>query len=229
MELYAKKGAALPQKLAITIIELGLIGLAYFILFGGGDVFISGLFGWPVLEQPPQRRWFILLFNVIVLVRMAIMMFVFLKRQMPWAEVFSVPIAYAIYYVGFAILILPNSAGLGIWDWTGLGVFALGSYLNTASEWQRHIFKSDPANKGKLYTQGLFGVSMHINFFGDVLWVLGYAMIAGHIVGYGLTLLLLAFFMFFNVPKLDNYLRDRYREPFKKYEDKTKKLIPFIW
>lgn len=229
LDLYADKGAALPQKLTITALELLFIALSYFILFGGGDAAISNLFGWPQLDDTPDRRWVILGFNLIILARMGVMMFVFLKRQIPWSEAFSVPVAFAIYYLGFSILVLPNSAPLGLFDFIGIGIFALGCFLNTASEWQRHIFKSDPTNKDKLYTGGLFGVSMHINFFGDVLWVLGYAMIANHLIGYALPILLLIFFAFFNVPKLDTYLRERYGQPFKDYEAKTKRLIPFVW
>lgn len=229
LDLYANKGSALPQKLTITALELGFIALSYFILFGDGDAIISSLFGWPVLENTPARRGIILAFNLIILARMGVMMFVFLKRQIPWSEALSVPVAFAIYYVGFAILVLPNSAPLGTFDYVGIGIFALGCILNTVSEWQRHIFKSDPANKGKLFTGGLFAYSMHINFFGDVLWVLGYAMIAGHLFGYALPILLLSFFAFFNVPKLDDYLRARYGQPFENYETATKRLIPFVW
>ena len=37
-------------------------------------------------------------------------------------------------------------------------------------------FKRRPENKGKLFTGGLFAVSMHPNYFGDLLWVSGYAL-----------------------------------------------------
>ncbi len=52
---------------------------------------------------------------------------------------------------------------------------------------------------------------------------------AGHLIGYALPLVLLSFFAFFNVPKLDDYLREQYGQPFKDYEAKTKRLIPFVW
>ncbi|MGJ8527288.1 DUF1295 domain-containing protein [Maritalea sp.] len=229
LDLYANKSAATLPKLIITLIELALIALSFFILFGDGGTWIANILGWPVLDIIPQRRWVIFFFSIVILVRMAVMMFVFMKRAIPWSEVFSVPFAFAFYYAGFAILVLPNAAPMGWLDWVAIALFILGCYLNTGAELQRHIFKLDPSNKGKLYTGGLFGLSMHINFFGDVVWVLAYALIAMHVLGFALPLLLLAMFVFFNVPKLDEYLRQRYGQPFKDYEARTKRLIPFIW
>jgi len=229
LDLYANKGAALPQKLTITAIELGFIGLSYFILFGGGDALLSQGFGWPNNAAPFERRLVILIFNIAILLRMGVMMFVFMKRSIPWSEAVSVPVAFALYYVGFAVLVLPNPNPLGPADWIAIGLFVLGCYLNTGSELQRYMFKLDPSNKGKIYTKGLFGLSMHINFFGDVVWVLAYALIAMHGAGFALPIMLLCMFMFFNVPKLDGYLRARYGQAFMDYEAKTKRLIPFIW
>ncbi len=229
MDMYSNKANSFAQKTTLTLIELGLIIVSWFVLFGGGDQMLFSAFGWPEPVALEERRWVILGFNIVILMRMAVMMFVFLKRRIPWAEVGSVPMAFALYYVGFAVLVLTNPNPLGIVDWIAIGLFALGCYLNTGSELQRHFYKADPSNKGKLYTGGLFKHSMHINFFGDVVWVFAYALIAGNLIGFAIPLMLLAMFMFFNVPKLDDYLRDRYGEPFKAYEAKTKRLIPFVW
>lgn len=229
MDLYSAKGKSLPQKLLISVIELGLIALSAYIMFGAGANWFAGLPGFSVVSETPARRWIILTFSLITLARFAFMMFYLLKRKMPWSEVISVPLAFSLYYVGFAILVLPNHAAIGIWDIIGVGVFLFGGYLNTYSELQRHCFKKDPANKGKLFTSGLFTHSMHINYLGDVLWVAGYAIIAGHLLGIAIVLLLLGFFMFANIPMLDIYLADRYGNAFADYAAKTKRLIPFIW
>ncbi|NRB15305.1 MAG: DUF1295 domain-containing protein [Rhizobiales bacterium] len=156
-------------------------------------------------------------------------MFYFMQRQLSWLECFTIPFAFALYYVGFAILILPNEAALSTADWAAMAIFILGSYLNTVSEYQRHIFKQQPINKGKLYTEGLFAHAMHINYFGDVLWVIAYTIIAGSLYGIAIPVLLFGFFAFTNIPMLDEYLRGRYGDEFKAYAAKTKKLIPYIW
>ncbi|MBL1420929.1 MAG: DUF1295 domain-containing protein [Alphaproteobacteria bacterium] len=228
MDLYSQKAKSIPQKIIITLIELALIYLSYNIMFGGAEALITSLFNWELVIEIPNRRWVILIFSIIILLRMAFMMFYLLKRKLPWSECFTVPAAFALYYVGFAILVLPNEAPLGLWDWLAMALFLLGCHLNTASEFQRHKFKLKPENKGKLYTKGLFAHSMHINYFGDILWIIAYTIIAGHIIGIIIPIMIAAFFAFFNIPMLDNYLRNRYPE-FTKYEAKTKKLIPFIW
>lgn len=229
LELYGSKSKSVPQKITITLIELALIGLSAWIMFGGGGPLIANLVGWSLPATAPTRYGVILAFNIVILLRMGFMMFYLMKRTLPWSEAFTVPAAFALYYVGFAILVLPNDAPLGMVDYAAIALFAIGCLLNTWSELQRHVFKQDPANKGKLYTGGLFAYSMHINFFGDIVWVGAYALIAGHWLGAAIPLMLFCTFAFYNVPLLDAYLRDRYGEPFKAYEARTKKLIPFIY
>ncbi|WP_424983240.1 DUF1295 domain-containing protein [Maritalea sp. S77] len=229
MELYGSKSKSLPQKITITLIELALIGLSAWIMFGAGSAFFANLFGWTLPMEAPARYGLILAFNIIILLRMGFMMFYLMKRTLPWSEAFTVPSAFALYYVGFAILVLPNGAPLDVWGYIGVALFVLGCVLNTASELQRHIFKQDPAHKGVLYTGGLFAHSMHINFFGDIVWVAGYALVAGHWLGAVIPAMLFCLFAFYNVPMLDDYLRERYGKAFKDYEARTKKLIPFVY
>ncbi len=51
---------------------------------------------------------------------------------------------------------------------------------------------------------------MHINFFGDIVWVTAYALVAGHWLGAAIPVMLFCLFAFYNVPMLDDYLRVRY-------------------
>lgn len=229
MDLYADKAPAIPQKLVITVIELGLIALSAWLMFGDGEALVAELFGFPDAEGLPARRWVIFAFNCIILMRMAFMMFHLMRRSIPWQEAVSVPMAFALYYVGFTLLVLPSRAPLGIWDGLGIALFVIGCVLNTGSELQRHRFKSDPANRGKLYTGGFFGFSMHINFFGDILWVLGYAIVADNLWAFLVPAFTASFFAFYNVPMLDRHLAARYGEAFEVYARRTPRLIPFVW
>lgn len=61
----------------------------------------------------------------------------------------------------------------------GASMYAIGLSVELASELQRAAFKRDPANKGKVYEGGLFGLSRHINYFGYTMWRTGYALAAG--------------------------------------------------
>lgn len=61
----------------------------------------------------------------------------------------------------------------------GASLYAVGLSVELMSEVQRATFKRDPANKGKVYQGGLFGLSRHINYFGYTMWRTGYALAAG--------------------------------------------------
>ncbi len=111
----------------------------------------------------------------------------------------------------------------------GAGLFPLDSFLNTFSELQRHLFKKRPENKRKLYNQGLFSLSIHVNYFGDLLWVAGYALVTHNPYALAIPAFLFCFFQFFNIPKLDAHLRDHYGEQFLDYEQRTKRFVPFLF
>ena len=229
MDLYGKYGASWPQKAVLVALELVFLGLAAWILFGPGGTLIAGLFGWLVAEATPLRYWVIFAFSLIVLIRMGVMMVVFMKRAVPWSEAFSVPVAFALYYVGFAVLVLPSVGPFDWLDWLGIALFVVGSVLNTGGELQRTIFKKDPANKGKLFTGGFFALSMHINFFGDILWVTGYALVTHNWWSSLIVIFIVTFFAFYNVPLLDKHLAEHYGADFEAYRKKTKRLVPFVW
>lgn len=229
MDMYGKHSKSIPQKSLILISELLLLWLSFWILFRDGGQIIFGWLGIEEIEASRERKLIIFCFSLVVFLRVGYMMLFFLKRRIPWEESISIPLAFALYYVGFSLLVLPSEEVIGLIDYIATGIFFLGSVLNTGSEWQRHQFKRDPLNKGKLYTGGLFKYSMHMNFFGDLLWVTGYALITRNWYSALIVLFLLCFFVFYNVPKLDAYLSDKYGNAFKEYAANTKKLIPYIY
>ena len=109
-------------------------------------------------------------------------MFVFWERRVPWIEVtleaaFIVPLSLAslawgaVQAAGSQLWILPQAVGLWI--------FAAGTYLNVVPEAQRHLWKRKPGNRNELYTGGWFGRARHINYFGEVLSFIGFAIASG--------------------------------------------------
>ena len=229
MDLYGKKSKSIPQKLIIIGLEIVLLYLAYFIAFKKGGTTVYNWFGINIQEGNLMRRIIIFSFSIIVFLRISFATFVFVKRRIPFEETISVPFAFALYYIGFAIFGYGSNAPLGIIDYTGIAIFLFGSYLNTFSEYQRHTWKKDPENKGKLYTINLFKYSMHINYFGDLLWVIGYAVLTHNVYSAWIPLFLYLFFAYFNIPKLDTYLEEKYKDQFSEYKNHTKKFIPFIY
>jgi steroid 5-alpha reductase family enzyme len=205
-------------------IELMLIAASYLVLFGP---LFPGLraFG----EAPSFARNTILFaFNLVVFARYLLTMFVFMERRIPWEEAFSIPVAFALYLLGFPLLARPASVHFGVLEILGISLFVAGSFINTYSEYQRRRFKRRPENKRKLFTGGLFAVSMHPNYFGDLLWVAGYACVTRNEFAWLIPAFLFSFFYFYNVPKLDPHLRQHYGEAFANYERRTKRLVPFV-
>lgn len=229
MELYGQQSKSIPQKIIIHLLEIAFIYFSYKILFGSTGNFISDKLGIQNAVEGIARRKVIFAFTIIVFLRIAFMMFFLLKRKIPWEESVSVPFAFALYYVGFALFVLPIGKQLDGIDYFGIIIFLVGSILNTGGEILRDRWKKDPAKKGKLYTKGFFKYSMHINYFGDFLWVTAYAIITRNWYSISIPIFLFCFFIFYNIPKLDKYLHQKYGKSFDDYAKRTKKFIPFIY
>lgn len=223
--MYLEKGASTVQKLVIVLAQIVMIAVSAFVLFGD-DIPGANLFG---AATGSPRDLIIATFQVVLFGRFLLTLFVFLKRSIPWDETVGVIVAFGLYLLGFPLLARGAPPRFGLLEFAGIALFIAGSLFNTVAEYQRHRWKSRPENRGKLYTGGLFSVSIHVNYFGDLLWVTGYACLTREPYAFLIPALLLVFFVFYNVPKLDAHLRDRYGEAFASYEQRTKRLIPFVW
>lgn len=229
MELYGQKSKSIPQKIIIHLLEIAFIYFSYRILFGSTGNFIQHKLNIHNATNATGRREVILAFNIIVFFRLAFMMFYLLKRKIPWEESVSVPFAFALYYIGFALFVLSVEKPIDWIDYVAIILFFCGSILNTGGEILRARWKRDSANKGKLYTKGFFKYSMHINYFGDFLWVSAYAILTRNWYSISIPIFLFCFFAFYNIPKLDEYLKRKYGKSFDDYAKHTKKFIPFIY
>lgn len=230
MDLYGQKSKSIPQKITIHLIEIFLLWLSYWILFqSGGSWFEKQLHIHNATESIINRRFIIFIFNLIIFFRLAYMMIFLLKRKIPWEESISVPCAFALYFIGFPLFVLPVSVAIDGLDYFAIGLFIVGCILNSGSEILRHNWKKQSENKGKIYTQGFFKYSRHINYFGDILWVTAYALMTKNWYSITIPIFLFSFFAFYNAPKLDNYLKDKYGKAYDAYAKKTKMLIPYIF
>ncbi len=227
MDLYNKKDRSIPQKTVLIILEILILIISYWILFEGGYNIIFS----PSIPAKGNniRHIIIFIFNLIVFLRICLTVFYLVERHIPWEETFSIPVAFAIYYVGYALLGYGSTEGINVVDIFAILLFLFGSYLNTWSELSRKKWKTNPENKGRLYTVGLFKYSMHINYFGDILWVTAYAIITRNWYSIIIPVFIFCFFAFYNVPKLDKYLSGKYGEQFEEYRRHSKKLLPFIY
>ncbi len=71
-----------------------------------------------------------------------------------------------------------GSDGFGLLASCGIFIFAVGLGFETIGDWQLRVFKSYPANKGKLMTNGLWALTRHPNYFGDAMVWAGLTLIA---------------------------------------------------
>lgn len=177
----------------------------------------------------PLRQLLLLGCSAVYLVRLSFTLFLFLQRKLVWRE------ALIITLLMFIVLFLLNYLGslqpipFTVVDLIALLLFLSGSWLNTSAEYGRYRWKLRPENRGHLYTGGLFAYAMHINFFGDFLLFLGFALLTHIRILLIIPLAMLLNFMIFVIPALDNYLGKKYREEFLEYTQKTKKFIPWFY
>lgn len=229
MNLYGQKSKSIPQKIIIHLIEILLLWLSYLILFQSGGDWIESHLNIHNAVDNVDRRVMIFLFNMLIFLRLAYMMIFLLKRKIPWEESVGVPFAFAIYFIGYPLFVLPTSAPIDGLDYFSIGLFIVGCILNTGGEVLRHKWKKNHKNNGKIYTGGFFKYSRHINYFGDILWVSAYAIMTKNVWSITIPILLFCLFAFYNAPKLDIYLKEKYGKDYDEYAKKTKMLIPFIY
>ena len=73
--------------------------------------------------------------------------------------------------------ISPNPAHFTWLDFLGVLVWTIGFTFEAVADWQLASFKADPANRGKVMNQGLWGYSRHPNYFGESLIWSGWAFV----------------------------------------------------
>ena len=229
MELYGQTSKSIPQKITIHVIEILILWLSYWILFQSGAAWFQKNLHIHNATGNIDRRIIIFTFNIIIFLRIAYTMIVLLKRKIPWDESISVPFAFALYFIGYPLFVLPVSAPIDALDYFAIGLFIVGCVLNSVGEILRNEWKKKPENKGKIYTRGFFKYSRHINYFGDILWVTAYALITKNWYSITIPVFLFCFFAFYNAPKLDKYLKGKYGKGYDEYAKKTKMLIPYIY
>ena len=181
------------------------------------------------LNGDPLRRILLASCLIIYVIRLQVTVWIFQKRKWTWPETITITILMTIVVYAFASVGGSNKQGVGAVEIIGILLYLSGSYINTHSEYYRHAWKLKEENKGRLYTEGLFSLAMHINYFGDIVLFTGFAMITHRLSMFVIPLVMALNFVFFIIPSLDRYLEKKYTDEFKDYVKKTKKLVPLIY
>ncbi len=145
----------------------------------------------------------------------------------------------------------PASLGYGLYLWAGLTLYwvapwilmrnntqapawllsvsvflyAFGVFIHFASDMQKYVHLR--LNPGHLITDGFFALSYNINYFGELLIYLSFAILPMHWLP---PLLLLAMIIFGWMPYMRRKERSLARYPeFESYRRRVKRFIPFVW
>jgi protein-S-isoprenylcysteine O-methyltransferase Ste14 len=227
-DIYAARARSIPQRIVLTIVTAAYVAGAWWLLFGG-MASVGTWLGWSLHFGNATRRLCLGIALSIYFVRLVFTQFVFLKRALRWTEAATIGIWLMVIYLVFAVGGGTNrtqgDGQLGV----GVFLFVVGSWMNSYAEYQRHRWKQHARNQDRLYTQGLFRYSRHPNYLGDLISFTGICLICGRWLCTAIPGIMLAGFVFVNIPMLDSHLRDHYGEAFDQYAKRTSKLIPFLY
>ncbi|WP_062305703.1 methyltransferase family protein [Demequina subtropica] len=217
--------ASSAPKAFVTVLHVAAVGASLAFLSSG----VHTWFGGDLSVATPLRRTLVGVLAVVYLIRLLVTQYVMVKRPFPWPEALAVGPWVVILQLTMAWFGGTTEAPVDWVVWVGVGLYALGSWLNTWSEEQRRRFKKDPAHRGVLFTGGLFSVVMHPNYLGDTLLFTGFAMVAGGWWPLLAPAIMAASFAFGHIARLDAHLEEHYGDAFRAYAARTRKFIPFVW
>lgn len=151
-----------------------------------------------------------------------------------WASLFKIFVLQAIIHwlVQFPVIATMASdtiAAAGTLFWLGMALFALGFTVETVADAQLARFKATPDSAGKLFDGGLWGVSRHPNYLGEMIVWVGLALAAFGLTGSWLVWIgpvVLAVAMFgVSLPLTDAHLRQT-RPDFDAYAQRVPAALP---
>jgi protein-S-isoprenylcysteine O-methyltransferase Ste14 len=227
--MHGEVETSMTTRYIILIAHVIILNFVTWIYFFGGIEIIGLLSGLPLYPGNLTRRIILLSFGIIYFLRVILTLFYLLKRKIDLKETGAIIGGLIFYQVGFALTGATQSALVDPIDYVAIGIFIIGSFLNTGSEYQRKLFKDIPENKGKLYTGGLFRFARHINYFGDTVWIIGWALMTRNLFSAIMPILGILGFVFANIPMLSKHLEERYKEQYREWARRTKKFIPFVY
>ena len=127
--------------------------------------------------------------------------------------------------------------GLDIFAYAGLAVWVIGFAFEATADVQKSRFRADPANKGAFIASGLWRISRHPNYFGEItLWV-GVALIALPVLrGWQFATLISPVFVYLlisrvsGIPLLEKKADAKWggQEAYEAHKRRTPVLVPFL-
>ncbi len=138
----------------------------------------------------------------------------------------------------FAAMTSANPRPLGAFAIIGLVVWMIGFGVEVVADKQKTRFRADEANKGRFITAGLWSISRHPNYLGEIILWIGVAIIAFPVLqGWQCVTMISPIFvivllsMVSGVPLLERRADEKWggQADYEAYKEKTAVLIPGIW
>lgn len=120
----------------------------------------------------------------------------------------------------------------------GIYVFVVGLFIEATADWQKFGFNNKPKNKGKWIDSGLWKLSRHPNYFGEILvWVGMWLYVVPYMEGWELFIVLVSplfimtlLILVSGIPLLEKSADKKWGKDkaYQEYKKKTPVLVPFI-
>jgi protein-S-isoprenylcysteine O-methyltransferase Ste14 len=176
------------------------------------------------------RNVLVFVLNLLWLIDYTIKCCCIMERQFHLVEVFFViPVICPLWLFTFAYCARKNASPVGGIDLLASLLVVVGVYLNFWPEFVRQTWKHLPQNSGRLYTGHLFAYVRNANYLGDLLWETGLAMATGVWIAAWVPVVSLLGFVVGAIPEKESYLAKHYEEEWPAYQEKTVRLIPFLY
>ncbi len=138
---------------------------------------------------------------------------------------------------GLAAMTSQTQAEIDAFFMIGVALWVVGFSIEVIADRQKTAFRKNPDNAEKFISSGLWSVSRHPNYFGEIILWIGIAVIALPVLaGWQWVTLVSPIFVSFlllkvsGVPMLENNAESRWgNDPaFRKYKENTPTLIPYF-
>ncbi|XP_068212741.1 uncharacterized protein [Palaemon carinicauda] len=126
---------------------------------------------------------------------------------------------------------------LGTRDYIGWGIWLIGYLIEVVADYQKSSFRNNPANKDKFINTGLWSLSRHPNYFGEILlWFGLYVSASSTFSGWEYLTILCPLMDYLlitklsGIPFLERYARKKWGllKQYQDYVEHTPVLVPFF-
>ena len=144
---------------------------------------------------------------------------------------------YVTMAAGLAAVTSADSIGLDAFFAAGLALWLAGFAFEVTADTQKTRFRADPANEGKFINSGLWSISRHPNYFGEIVLWIGIAVIAfPALSGWQFITLISPVFVIFlltrvsGINMLERAGKQRWGDnpDYQAYLDSTPALVPLV-